>query len=70
MPEFEIAIYNTDVRECVSEGRRHANLTDDWAEIHYIDVEALDSAAARAKIQIRYPEKRGFVIDSVEKKVF
>ncbi len=70
MPEYEVGIYNTEVRERVAEGRRHANLKDDWAEIHYIEVEAADLGAARAKLLLRYPEKRGFVIDSVEKKIF
>ena len=70
MPEYEIGIYNSEVREFVAQGRRHANLTDDWAEIHYSDIEAADPAEARSKIQRRYPEDRGFVIDSVEKKIF
>jgi hypothetical protein len=70
MAEYEVGIYNAEVRESVAEGRRHRNLTDDWAEIHYIDVDATDLEGARATILHRYPEKRGFVIDSVEKKKF
>lgn len=70
MVEFEIAIYNSEVRECVEDGRRHRNLTDDWAEVHYIDMEAADEQAARNQILRRYPETRGFVIDSIEKKIY
>ena len=70
MAEYEVAIYNSEVRECVAEGRDHANLTDDWAEIHYIEIEAADEKAARDKVLQRYPEKRGFVIEAVEKRIF
>jgi len=70
MPEYEVAIYNEEVRARVAEGRRHQNLTDDWAEIHYIDVEGSDKEDARKNILRRYPEKRGFVIDSIEKKIY
>jgi hypothetical protein len=70
MPEFEVGIYNSEVRKRVEDGRHHTNLTDDWAEIHYIDVEAADQAAARSKLYRRYPEERGFVIESCEKKIF
>jgi hypothetical protein len=70
MPEYEIGVYNEDVRERVAEGRHHRNLTDDWAEIHYIEVEGSDKEEARRNVQRRYPEKRGFVIDSIEKKIY
>ncbi|MBT7954693.1 MAG: hypothetical protein HN731_05855 [Rhodospirillaceae bacterium] len=70
MAEFEVAIYNKEVRELVAEGSRHQNLTDEWAETHYIDVEGSDKQDARRIIQRRYPEKRGFVIDSIEKKIY
>jgi len=70
MAEFEVAIYNKEVRELVAEGSRHQNLTDEWAEIHYIDVEGSDKQDARRVILRRYPEKRGFVIDSIEKKIY
>jgi hypothetical protein len=70
MAEYEVGVYNSEVRDCVAEGNRHRNLTDDWAEIHYIEVEADDQKGARNQVLRRYPEKRGFVIESVEKKIF
>ena len=33
---FEVALYNKEVRRLVEEGSRHRHLTDDWAETHYI----------------------------------
>jgi hypothetical protein len=68
MADYEVGIYNAEVRERVEAGHRHRSLTDDWAEIHYIEVSAADIAGARLKVLRRYPEKRGFIIDSVEKK--
>jgi len=66
MAKFEIGIYNAEVRKLVKEGQRHRNLTDDWADIHYIDVEAETAEDARHKITRKYPSERGFVIASVE----
>ncbi|MDA0241696.1 MAG: hypothetical protein O3A84_16950 [Proteobacteria bacterium] len=65
MPEFEVAIFNQQVRDKVREGERHRDLSDDWADVHYIEVEAEDVSAARAKIQRKYPADRGYVIESV-----
>ena len=62
---FEVALYNQEVRRLVAEGSRHRNLTDDWADTHYIEIEAADSTAARRKIESRYPESQGFVIEQV-----
>lgn len=65
MPNFEVAIFNQKVRDKVRDGERHRDLSDDWAEVHYIDIEAEDVSAARAKIQRKYPLERGYVIESV-----
>ena len=59
LKRFEVAVYNEDVRTALQEGRRHRDLTDDWADIHYIDVEARDAQHARNKAETRYPENRG-----------
>jgi len=63
--KFEVAVYNKDVRRLLKEGRKHRDLKDDWADMHYIDVKADDVAAARTKISQKYPESQGFVIDNV-----
>lgn len=66
MAKFEIGIYNEEVRQAMKEGRRHRDLSDDWSDIHYFDIEALDIEAAKQKIARKYPADRGFVIESVE----
>lgn len=66
MPSFEVGVYNKDVRELVSTGQSHRHYTDDWAEIHLIEVKAADHGSALAKIRARYPENRGFVISGIQ----
>ncbi len=70
MPEFEVAIYNEEVREKVRSGSRHRDLTDDWAEIYYIEVEAKDENDANQQILRKYPKNQGYVIESVTKVQF
>ena len=65
MPKFEVGIYNEQVREAVKDGRKHRRLNDEWADIHYIEVEAETEAAARAKAAARHPAAQGYVIASV-----
>jgi hypothetical protein len=65
MIKYEVAIYNADVRECVEAGDRHRDLSDDWADMHYIIVEADDEKTVRAQMEKKYPSERGFVIDSI-----
>jgi hypothetical protein len=62
---FEVALYNKEVRRLVEDGSRHRHLTDDWAETHYIVVSASDEHEARIKIGAKYPEHNGFVIEQV-----
>lgn len=66
MATFEIGVFNQGVRDALKQGKRHRDLTDDWADVHYLDVEADDATAARTKIARRYPAERGYVIASVE----
>jgi hypothetical protein len=63
--KFEVALYNSEVRQLVREGERHKNLKDDWADTHYVEIEAVDEKDARAKIESRYPKERGFVINNI-----
>jgi hypothetical protein len=65
MAEFEVAVYNADVRACVADQRRHRDLNDKWADIHYIEIKADSLEQARDKAQHRYPERRGYVIEAV-----
>lgn len=67
MPKFDVAIFNAEVRRLLKIGERHRHLKDEWADLHYIQVEAADAEAARAKASIKYPAAQGYVIDHVVK---
>ena len=68
MAQFEVGIYNEQVRQLAREGRRHRDLSSDWADVHYYDIEADDIEAARNKMLRKYPAERGYVIESVDPK--
>ena len=63
MAKFEIAIYNTEVRQKVADGERHKRFTDDWADMRYIEIEADNEEQARALVEVMHPNVQGFVID-------
>ena len=65
--KFEVALYNSEVRKLAREGERHKNLKDDWADTHYVEIEAVDETDARARIEARYPKERGFVINNISR---
>ena len=63
--KYEVAIYNKAVRQLVTEGDRHKDLKDSWADIHYIEVRAGSEREARTKIEAKYPASHGYVIEAV-----
>lgn len=65
MPNYEIVIYNEQVRAKVREGDRHRTFTDDWADSHYIEFKADTEEQAIAKCRQKYPEHSGFVIEGI-----
>lgn len=65
MTRYEIGVYNKLVRELVQMGDSHKNLDDSWADIHYVDVTAESESDARLKVSRRYPERDGYIIESV-----
>ena len=65
MAEFEVAVYNANVCACVADQRRHRDLSDDWADIHYIKIQANSESEAREKDEHRYPDRRGYVIEAI-----
>ncbi len=65
MPVFEVAIFNSAVRQAVADGEHHSQYKDGWADIHYVEYEARDENDARARSQTRHPENHGFVIINV-----
>lgn len=62
---FEVAVYNQTVRELMERGERHRNLSDAWADIHYIEIKASSENDARNRIASRYPASQGYVIVDV-----
>lgn len=65
MAKFEVTVFNKEVREKVNEGEHHRQFTDDWADLHYIEIEASNESTARERAESKYPDNQGFVIDSV-----
>jgi hypothetical protein len=59
---YEVGVFNERVRKALAEGAHHAVLSDDWADIHYFEVVAVDEREARAKITRRYSAANGYVI--------
>jgi len=64
MAMYEVAIYNELVKRAMQNGERAA-YSDDWAEVHYIEVSARDEMDARRKILTKYPKDKGFVIKGI-----
>jgi hypothetical protein len=67
MAKFEVTVYNKEVREKVREGEHHGRFTDDWADFHYIEINADSEDQARTRAEARYPKSQGFVIDNIQK---
>ncbi|GGF64112.1 MULTISPECIES: hypothetical protein [Terasakiella] len=64
MALYEVAIYNELVKRAVENGER-ASYSDEWADVHYIEISARDEADARRKILTKYPKDRGFIIKGI-----
>jgi hypothetical protein len=65
VPVFEIGVFNAEVRAALNEGEHHKHLKDEWADIHYFEIEAPDQQQAMQQMTRRYPPARGFVLASV-----
>jgi len=63
---FLVTLYNKVVRAMVKENQTHSYYSDLWADIHTQDVTAADEDEARRKMTKRFPEKDGFVIESIK----
>ena len=51
MAKFEVIVYNKAVRDKVKEGERHRQFTDDWADLHYIEIDASNETNARERAE-------------------
>lgn len=65
MALFEVAIHNSIVRQKVKNGERHPDLSDDWADTHFIEIRAHDVEEARRRILNRYPKHAGYIINEI-----
>ena len=63
---FEFQLYNTEVRRIVEVGEHHKRYDDEWADPHFIEIEAKDEHEARMRSERRYPRTEGFTIVTVE----
>lgn len=63
--KYEIGIYNKEVRDLVQKGLKHRQLRDDWADVHWIEISALDENDARAHVRAKYPPEYGYVVTDV-----
>lgn len=66
MKKYEVAIFNQVVKDAVRAGEKNrTGLSDDWGDLHYIEINAETPDQARAKVHTRHPEARGFVITEI-----
>jgi hypothetical protein len=65
MPKYEVAVYNEDVRQMIKQGDKHEFLSDDWANINYLEIRADSEQQARSKASSKYPPNQGYVIESI-----
>jgi hypothetical protein len=64
--KFEAAIYNEDVAAALRDGSHHKDLSDDWAETHYIEFHAASMDAAWDKMRQKYRAGQGFIIKAID----
>ncbi len=67
MAKFEAAVYNAEVRQKMEDGEPHNRFTDDWADMHYIEIEPDNEEQVRSKIEVIHPSVQGFVLDNIMK---
>jgi hypothetical protein len=60
---FEVDICNRIVRDLVERNKSQMNLKDEWSENHYQEILSSSAEDALRKIEIRYPAKKGFVLE-------
>ncbi len=65
MAIFEAAIYNIKVKAARERGESHPKIDDEWASVHFIEVDAMNEAMARSKVDRQYPAADGSGIDEL-----
>lgn len=62
---FEVAMYNKEVRELAKMNDTHPQFDEGWADQRFIPIEARDEDHARRMINLQFPPRRGFVIINI-----
>ena len=65
MPKFEAAIYNSRARDAKAGAQQPSGISVEWANVRFIEIEAMNESMARIKLDQDYPEKDGFVVEDV-----
>ena len=65
MPKFEAAIYNSRVRDAKNGAQHPLGISAEWANVRFIEVEAMNESMARIKLDQDYPEKDGYVVEEI-----
>lgn len=67
MAKYEITLYNKQVRSKVEAGEHHQQFQDAWADFRYIEMTADNEDQVRDRIERKYPETHGFVIENIRR---
>ena len=62
---FEVSLYNKEVRALVKDNKSHSFFDDHWADRQIHGIVASDAQEAKILAKNRYPQKEGFVIESI-----
>ena len=65
MPKFEAAIYNSRARDAKAGAQQPLGISAEWANVRFIEVEAMNESMARIKLDQDYPEKDGYVVEEI-----
>ena len=65
MPKFEAAIYNSRARDTEAGAQLPPGISAEWANVRFVEVEAMNENMARIKLDQDYPKKDGYVIEDI-----
>mgnify|MGYP001498146126 CR=1 FL=1 len=65
MPKFEAAIYNSRARDTKADAQLPSGISAEWANVRFVEVEAMNESMARIKLDQDYPKKDGYVIEDI-----
>ena len=65
MAKFEAAIYNSQARDAKAGAQLPSGISAEWANVRFVEVEAMNENMARIKLDQDYPKSDGFVVEDV-----